>query len=85
MSIYVTYDNNPKNTGAEYQKRGSVWYKRAKGSTDTWVKVESTYNKYLNDTFNVKLFNNVKPLYRFGIPVAVVLGAYLVYKRFSKR
>jgi hypothetical protein len=84
MGIYVTYDSNPKNPNAEYQKRGKIWYKRNKGSKDAWVKVESTYNKYLDETFGVRLFNNVKPLYRFGIPVAVGLGAYLVYKRFAK-
>jgi len=84
MGMYVTYTSNPKNPNAEYQKRGKVWFKRAKGSNDAWSKVETTYNKFLDETFNVRLFNNIKPLYRFGIPVAVGLGAYLVYKRFAK-
>ncbi len=39
MDMYVTYESNPKNPSAEYQKRGKTWYKRKKGSSDAWVKV----------------------------------------------
>jgi hypothetical protein len=84
MSIYKTYDNNPANVNSEYQKRGKIWYKRKKGSTDSWTKVETKYFDYLNTTFGVKMFNNLKPLYRFGIPVVAVIGSYLIYKRFAK-
>ena len=84
MDIYVTYYNNPKNATAEYQKRKGTWYKRKKDSNDPWTKVETKYNKYLNDTFKVKLYSNVRPLYRFGIPAVALLGSYLIYRRFAK-
>ena len=84
MDFYVTYFNNPKNTSAEYQKRGNVWYKRKKDSKEPWSKVESKYNKYLNETFKVKMLSNVRPIFRFGIPLVVIASSLLIYKRFAK-
>jgi hypothetical protein len=84
MNIYETYQGNPSNKDYEYQKRGKVWYKRRIGSKDSWSSVESQYNDYLDRTFKVKMFNNIKPLYRFGIPLAGIVVAYYVYKKVLK-
>lgn len=84
MNIYETYRGNPSNPDYEYQKRGKVWYKRRSGSQDQWSSVEKQYNDYLDRTFKVKMLNNIKPLYRFGVPVVAVVVAYYVYKKVLK-
>lgn len=50
MGIYQTL-YFPDNSGAEYNKRGKRWFKRAKGSDSKFYPVELSKQQYLDDYF----------------------------------
>ena len=85
MGMYVIFTGNPSNKNAEYKKTGGKWFKRKAGSNDEWVLVDKQYFKFMDKTYNFKKYNNVKPLYRFGIPVAGIVLSYLLFRQFTKK
>jgi hypothetical protein len=74
------------NPNAEYQKRNSVWYKRAIGSKEAWYKVDQKGSNMLNNAYKSKSFiyfySNVALF--GGVVITSVLG-YLAYRKLSKR
>jgi hypothetical protein len=74
------------NPDFEYQKRNGVWYKRKKGSKDTWVNPNADGVKVLNNVYKdkPKLFFYSKTGLIGGVAVVGIVG-YLVYRRFVKK
>lgn len=75
MTIYKTLYSSD-NKAAEYQKRGKTWYKRKKGSDDSWTKVEEKYFNNLNKQQSGFLYNYTTA----SKIVAGGLLAFIVYK-----
>ena len=80
MGIYQTL-YYPDNTAAEYNKRGKIWYKRAKGSDDQFLPVDSSKNKYLDAYFKkFPMFYQYTTMTKVAGVLSVVLVGYAILK-----